>query len=234
MHLNHCYAIRYTNVWIRCTCPEKRQLKDQSWQQVQIWSNSRTIFQQSFSAAAGSFNFILFQHRPTQLTNPFRCQSEPFYEVHINVQWTLSTPKKSPKDAKKCILNQRTFLVLFMKVFQIAGLGWLGGSGLATLQGPGLPHPAFSRSRSSRSRSSIDILPSSNGPQSSVEQAFRWRIIIINILITVITLVLVIASLAGEVSHLLEEFTIELTIMPGLTHILLLILCFFYVFSTLR
>ena len=97
MHLNHCYAIRYTNVWIRCTCPEKRQLKDQSWQQVQIWSNSRTIFQQSFSAAAGSFNFILFQHRPTQLTNPFRCQSEPFYEVHINVQWTLSTPKKSPK-----------------------------------------------------------------------------------------------------------------------------------------
>ena len=223
MHFNHCYAIWYNNVWIRCTCPEKRQLKDQSWQQVQIWSNSRTIFQQSFSAAAGSFNFILFQHRPTQLTNPFRCQSETFYEVHINVQWTLSTPKKRPKDAKKCILNQLTcctFLVLLqiceaVKVFQITGLGWLGGSGLATLQGPGLPHPAFSRSRSSRSRSSIDILPSSNGPQSSVEQAFRWRIIIIIILITVITPVLVIASLAGEVSHLLEEFTIELTIMPG-------------------
>ena len=181
MHLNHCYAIRYTNVWIRCTCPEKRQLKDQSWQQVQIWSNSRTIFQQSFSAAAGSFNFILFQHRPTQLTNPFRCQSEPFYEVHINVQWTLSTPKKSPKDARQnASLTNVLFLVLLpiceaVKVFQIAGLGWLGGSGLATLQGPGLPHPAFSRSRSSRSRSSIDILPSSNGPQSSVEQAFRWR-----------------------------------------------------------
>ena len=139
--------------------------------------------------------------------------------------------KRAQKMQKKCILNQHTFLVLFMKVFQIAGLGWLGGSGLATLQGPGLPHPAFSRSRSSRSRSSIDILPSSNGPQSSVEQAFRWRIIIINIfwlMITVITPVLVIASLAGEVSHLLEEFTIELTIMPGLTHILLFFIHFIY------
>ena len=106
-------------------------------------------------------------------------------------------------------------------VFQSVGLGWLGGSGLATLQGPGLPHPAFSRSRSSRSRSSIDILPSSNGPQSSVEQAFRWRMW----LWLWSHRFLVIASLAGEVSHLLEEFTIELTIMPGSTHILLL--CFF-------
>ena len=151
MHLNHCYAIRYTNVWIRCTCPEKRQLKDQSWQQVQIWSNSRTIFQQSFSAAAGSFNFILFQHRPTQLTNPFRCQSEPFYEVHINVQWTLSTPKKSPKDAKNASWTKVLFSCYLWKSFRSRALDGLEGPGLPLSKvqvchiqlfpGPGLPDP---------------------------------------------------------------------------------------------
>ena len=133
MHLNHCYAIRYTNVWIRCTCPEKRQLKDQSWQQVQIWSNSRTIFQQSFSAAAGSFNFILFQHRPTQLTNPFRCQSEPFYEVHINSPVNIVHSEKEPK-------NGSWTSVLFSCYFQFVKL-WKSfrSRALDGLEGPGLP-----------------------------------------------------------------------------------------------
>ena len=47
---------------------------------------------------------------------------------------------------------------------------------LVQVQGQGLSSDlglSFSRSRSSRSRSSLAILPSSDGPQSSVEQAFR-------------------------------------------------------------